>query len=317
MGSATPRHIHFHVGAHKTGTTYMQSLLRANHEGLADHGICFVDPWQGGKRQWAYRAALRAGLDGKKVRQPRLTEADDLLQDLVQQRLAEFEDTDPLVSLSCEVVLGNYVLTNGLYPHAHAGLSHVKRSFPEAQVTIFLCIRSFDRFLESGYVQRVLGRHETRTFDEYLQGIDTPSLSWLPVMQAAENLFGPDHVVIWPYEEFRAREGEVWQRFLGLEDWESVLAREVSRKNPSLSHKGMEYKREINQYVAAVEDADDRKAFRGLVNKRFFLNFMKEHFSTDHGLAAPRLLDEARRESLVAQYHNELAALRRTRALLL
>src|SRR5690625_7656341 len=84
-----PMRVHFHIGPHKTATTYMQARLRANWEQLADRGICFVDLWRGGKVGAAYRAALRAGLDGGRARRGRLREAEDLLLNLTQQGVAQ------------------------------------------------------------------------------------------------------------------------------------------------------------------------------------------------------------------------------------
>lgn len=40
----TPK-IHFHLGAHKTATTYIQSRLRRNRGRLLENGIRFVNLW--------------------------------------------------------------------------------------------------------------------------------------------------------------------------------------------------------------------------------------------------------------------------------
>src|SRR5699024_9094982 len=134
-------------------TTYMQDRLRANRNRLAERAIQFVDLWRGGREGGAYRAALRAALEGRSVRPDRQQEAAELLRRMTASHVSGNAGAAPLFALSCEVALGNYTVTRGIYPHAEAGSQHIRDAFPDADVKVFLCIRSFDRFLESGYVQ--------------------------------------------------------------------------------------------------------------------------------------------------------------------
>lgn len=317
MGTEWPKRIHFHVGGHKTATTYMQSRLRDNRERLAEAGIDFVDLWATTPDAAAYRASLRGALEGRSVNRTRQGEATRRLREIVASGCPDGPSTGRLLVLSCEVPLGNYTPSAGLYPHARSGLESVVDAFPGAEITFFFCFRRFDRFLESGYIQRVLGRHETRAFDEYLATIDTAGMSWIPVIGAMESLVGPGKVATWAYEDFAGNEGCVWRAMLGMDDWQAALPRAATRTNPSLSRKGLAYKRTINQYVAAIADADDRARFRTLVNSGFFLKFMKDNFGVQAGLEAPDLFEPAARERLVQQYENEVGRIRQSRRLLI
>jgi hypothetical protein len=51
--------IHFHVGAHKTATTNMQSRLRANRQVLRKAGVHFIDLWAKGYEGRLYRKEFR------------------------------------------------------------------------------------------------------------------------------------------------------------------------------------------------------------------------------------------------------------------
>lgn len=317
MSAAWPRRIHFHVGSHKTATTYMQSRLRDNRDRLGELGTRFVDLWAGTAEEANYRASLRGALEGKTINRKKQDEATHRLRGLVERQLPQGSADERLLVLSCEVPLGNYDPTHGLYPHARWGIEHITQAFPESDIKLFFCFRRFDRFLESGYIQRVLGRHETRGFEQYLATIDTAALSWIPVIEAMESVVGAANVATWAYEDFAEGEGRVWQALLGLDDWRDALPKQATRTNPSLSQKGLDYKRAINGHVAAVDDVDDRRKFRTLVNSGFFLKFMKNNFGVQTGQDAPDLFEPSRREALLRQYEREVAEIRKARRLVI
>ena len=191
-------------------------------------------------------------------------------------------------------MLGSYDLTKGTgpYPHAGAAIRHIAEACSDWNVRIFLAIRSLDRFIESGYVQRVYTRRENRRFKQYLNQVDLNGLSWVPMVRAIESVVGPENIYLWQYENFVSDERVVWNEFLDRPDAEAILERPAKTSNSSLSAKGLKYMRCINR-VASPADA------------RKFRPFVKNTFDTDLGFRRPRLLGEAARQRLVDIYEND------------
>ncbi|GEM_PF-2703197 len=286
MSSSRP--IYFHVGAHKTATTYMQSRLRSNRQRLRNHGVHFVDLWAKAPALKRYRKRLKRLLEAPAVNDRKLGKLAAVLRRLVD---ADSSDDKSRIVLSYENALGGFDLTRSAapYPHAAAAVAHIREAFPDQDVKILFSIRSLDRFLESGYLQNVLSRQETRTFARYLGGVDIDGLSWLPAIRDMESVVGAENLLIWNYENFPANESTVWDLLLGLADADSLLVRPAKKSNQSLSAKGLKFMRRIN----SVATPSEAKKFR---------TFIKENFGPESGFERPTLLDEGTREQLVRRY---------------
>lgn len=289
--------IHFHVGAHKTATTYIQSCLRANQDYLQAQGIRFVDLWERCEDTSAYRDSLRLAVEGDAVDGEKLREASGRLRALVDERVGGDPPDGPLI-LSFENALGDYDLSRGgIYPRADIALTHIFNAFPDARIKIFFSFRCFDRFLESGYMQRVYSRLETRTFKQYLADVDVDAMHWMSVIRALESVAGTSSLVAWDYDDFFPGEGKVWSALLGRDDWEAILFEPAARVNPSLSKRGLRYMRRINKFVAP----EDAPRFR---------RFVKRNFGVQTGRKLPTLLEPDMRERLITQYEREQAIIR-------
>lgn len=285
------RTLHFHIGAHKTATTYMQSRLRSNRQQLYEEGIDFIDLWAGGGPEKAYRKKYRRIIESDKVDTDTLVSLSDSLADIVAVRK---RDDDSLIVTSYENILGDFDLTKkgAPYPNAEHAVKHVARAFPGWNVKFFLAIRSLDRFLESSYVQRVVTRRETRSFSKYMSMIDVTALSWSPLVHTLNSIVGAGNWFAWQYEDFKANERQVWSRLLGHDDAQDLLARPAKKSNLSLSAVGLKYMRSINR-VATPADA------------RKFRSFVRENFGSQPGTKPPSLVDDERRKLLVENYQHD------------
>lgn len=288
--------VNFHMGAHKTATTYIQSRLLANRDALNEAGICVVNLWARDELTAAYRAALSDAIEGVAVRSNSLARASVLLRSLMARSLSEIGREPTRVVVSFENAAGGYDLSRGpIYPNIAAGVSHVLEAFQDMDVRILFGVRSLDRLLESGYVQRLYSRFETRTFKGYLEEVDLDELSWIRVIDELENVVGAGHLTTWAYEDFPQIESTVWTAMLSERNWRSLLEGQAARSNPSLSRKGMKYIRSLNR----VLDPADAPLVR---------RFIKRNFKRKS--AAPFLLRDEQRCRLQARYANELSALR-------
>lgn len=283
--------IHVHVGAHKTATTYMQSRLRSNREFLRKEGVDFIDLWRKRPEEKLYRKKLKRLIESDIVDRRAMARMSKQLRRIVANRTSR---ANPLVVISYENILGDYDLTKGAAPYPNAGpaIRHLAEAFPQWKLKIFLSIRSLDRFVESGYVQRVFTRRETRKFKQYLDQIDLACISWMPVVRAIASVVGHENMVVWEYENFVSDESPIWNALLGRTDAGAALVLPAKEGNHSLSAKGLKYMRSINK-VATPADA------------RKFRPFMQEAFGAHLGFKPPKLLDTVRRQQLISNYERD------------
>jgi hypothetical protein len=269
----------------------MQSRLRSNRAHLQTQGIEFVDLWAKEAALKEYRNAFKSIIESHAADERALSRLSGQLRNIVQN---ERSAANALAVMSFENILGGFDLTRSKapYPHAEAAIRHVVEAFPEDRVRIFLSIRSLDRFLESGYVQLVSTRRETRNFKQYLKDIDLSALSWAPAVRAIESIVGANDLFVWEYERFFSDEHKIWNALLNGDDGESALINPAKKSNQSLSAKGLKYLRSINR-VATPADA---KKFRF---------FVKDKFGTQRGLKPPALLDDLRRSQLIDAYEKD------------
>ena len=276
----------------------MQSRLRANRERLRREGVDFIDLWARTPAIMQYRTQLKRVIERDVVDERKIFKLSGQLRAIVEEGTSS---SSSLAVLSYENVLGGFDLTqNGApYPNAAIAIRHIIEAFSDCRVKILLSIRSLDRFLESGYLQRVTTRRETRSFKQYLNQVDVPALSWLPIVRTVKSVVGPEDLMLWEYESFFSDEPVIWNALLDRPDAEAVLINPAKKSNFSLSAKGLKYMRSVNK-VATAEDA-----------KKFRI-FVKQSFGCQTGLKSPKLLGDASRQQLIEIYERdrkELAAL--------
>lgn len=283
--------IHFHVGVHKTATTYMQSRLRTNRQHLRTAGVDFVDLWARRYEETLYRKEFNRVIGGAGVDDQETARVAKQLGSIVADGRSAAKS---LVVISYENLLGDYDLTRSPtpYPNAERAILHLVEAFAGWNLKIFISIRSLDRFVESGYVQRVVSRRETRTFKQYVNHIDLSRMSWMPVIRAIGSVVGRENVVVWEYENFVLDEQPIWNALLALPDAESALVLPAKINNYSLSAKGLKYMRCINKVATR---ADARK-FRSLI---------RDGFGSQLGFEPPTLLDDVRRQQLTSNYERD------------
>ena len=208
----------------------MQSRLRVNRESLRSEGVDYVDLWAKSPAVRQYRKRLKRIIEKDVVDEQRLLQLSGRLREIV---LEETSSPSSLAVLSYENVLGGFDLTQSgaPYPNATLAIRHIIEAFPDCRVRIFVSVRSLDRFLESGYLQRVTSRRETRRFKQYLNQIDLPTLSWLPLVRAVESVISPEDIILWEYEKFFSDEPAIWNALLDRSDAEDLLVSPAKKSN--------------------------------------------------------------------------------------
>ncbi len=169
--------IRFHVGAHKTATTHLQLTLA--------------------------RCRLAPGTRYVSLKRLRLT-----LTSLVRKgrpRLPWHRWHDGRWLFSDENIIGTTLDSPRLYPEPARAL----RYFMDCQLSVFLCVRSYDTFLPAAYCER-LWRSDPEPFAARL-----PTRRWPDVVRDLRRELPGVPVYVWRYEDYRDNAAGIIQRYAG------------------------------------------------------------------------------------------------------
>lgn len=271
----------FHVGAHKTGTSVVQSYLRDNARRLRRHRMVYL-----------HRTAMNGfvGWGDKLVEDPAP------LSRRIEQvlRIPWFR----FVVASHENTLGRPFVDGvpGLYPRAPAIIPALQQVLGPYRAKVFFSIRPQAEFVESYYLQ-LIHQGGRRQFQDWLGDIDLGALSWRPTVDALTAAFGPDQVEILDFRDLQRDQQVYVQQFLRRIDPRlSVDVRLPSVRNPSVSEKGLRLALAANPHLTSHAE------------RRLMRVFLQEHFS-NVDYPRPVLLTDDQKAQLQARYAAEYEAL--------
>jgi len=270
-----------HVGAHKTGTSLIQKYFRDRAPDFSNSKVALV-PRGDCNQLIGWGSAL--------------IDSPLLLRDRLEDELSAEPNS---IVVSHENTLGRPFMTghSGLYPHATAHLEALAEVLRGMDVRIVFYVREIPDFVESYYLQTI---HEGawHSFDEWYEGIDGASLSWNPVVNSLDRVFGAKSSIVVDFGEIKYGQDEFLSRFMirsGIPLPPKV--RYKPRRNASISEVGLEIALRVNPFL---ENREHRSAMR---------KFLQEYFSNATGPRARPMPNEVR-ESLINQTHSEYSALR-------
>jgi hypothetical protein len=224
MGQTHPFRLILHLGAHKTATTYLQSILAANRLKLSQAGVGFLPLDQ-------VRHEVTGQLAHGKISAPSLVE--------------RFSSPDhPLPSVICysdENLLGTcpqMVAQQRIYPTAGRLPRAIAKHIGEVDTTVCLCIRSHSTFLVSVWAE-ALRAGLFVPFPQYIEKAINNEPSWLPIIDAVQEALPWSRVVVWQFEHLRALHAEIISALTGgLISWPDLEVRPEQKVRPSMSMKG-------------------------------------------------------------------------------
>lgn len=284
-------HLTFHLGAHRTGTTFLQFTVAANRKIFAAAGWDVVDLAR--DQPDVADAARRLRRLGRSP--------DPADEETFQAYFAGLATSERPTFLSSEVMLGTVDLSGQPRPYAAATAMLTRLQSAVGSARVAFSVRDFGGFLESTYHILVYSGL-SQPFEAYLADIDLAGLSWLPTLDAIAEAFGAENLVWWSFEDFvvdaRAHVGGLIRHLTGVE----VARFRKDKRNGSFRGVGLEAARLLND-VLSEEDAplalEQKKWLRRRVRRRAL------------ALGGPkiRLLDKGLRAELSARYEEELAVL--------
>ena len=238
-----------HVGLMKSGTSFLQQVLRHNKDMLRDQGVLFPSPW---KRQ------VQA------VKDVSAADGAGHWRTLVD----EIRDWSGTAVLSMEF----------LGPRSPAKTRQVVESFAPATVEIVITVRDLARTIPAMW-QETLQNRGTWPWQNYLAGVEAEDRSspgpgrafWnrqdAPgITETWQQAAGRAHVTVLTVPPAGAPTNLLWDRFASLVPIEGEVDLDV-RSNPSLGLASLLVLRELNLRIDAEDDPLTPRQYERIVKQ--------------------------------------------------
>ena len=285
-----------HFGAHRTGTTYLQSVFRNNAAFLADHGIQYRCLFGVAPVREAFIASRRAATSPDEAEFDRRF---SVVEEYISRLLQEYPTDDLLISY--EGILGGLAkpVDGGFYRHHQLCLSRFMKIFEGERVHGLFAIREYGSFLDSCYAKLVQAGHTPRVKRTPPVQVSA-DVSWLPIVGALHSALGPN-LSLFTYEDFAKSERRLlewfFRRTFGLDVESLELIQE--RVNPSPSSLTLGAMRLVNKLVPSPVGR-----LRTRIN-RHLLSFPARKSENS------KVLSKSARRALKQRYATDLHILRR------
>jgi len=265
------REMYFHVGAHKSASTTIQSNLKRNRFLLSEAVDLIAVLASDYPGSYFFRFFLDLSYGTVDVSDP------DVFQKALDKARVRFDEIVSSLSpekpifFSYEGFMGYCRIHEykALYPHSKYVFMALRAVALNYSVKVVFVVRQQSSYIESCYMQQIkVGR--VLDFNHYLASLDLTSFSWLRIADEASGIFGPENIKILPFE-LVSRVGVL--EFIHSiifclvgKDVRGLPFELVDKANESLSVKGLEL---CLAAYPLLEDIQDRKEFRAFVATRF------------------------------------------------
>ena len=264
-----------HVGAHKTGTSLIQKYFRDRMSLPGELPVSFISRTDTNKLiGWGQH----------------LVEHPDRLRSRLETELTR----SPKVFVSHENTLGHPFVDGktSLYPDAQELANALASIALDLDPCVVFYVRPMADYVESFYLQTV-HQGACHSFEEWYATVDPAALTWQPTVDALDDTFGAERVVIGDFSTISAGQNEFLAHFMqrcGLPLPGTLDYRPV--RNASVSARGLEIALRINPFLQNIKE---RRATR---------KFLQENFSNVTGERA-RPMPASIREDLDARTAGE------------
>lgn len=207
--------IFVHMGAHKTGTTLLQNLLKENRAALTAQNVCYL---RGPGRHpfWYYwRDGDKAAFRDRRA--------------VFRRQFLKAARDHRHVIYSSETMFGTSDLAGArcLYPRATETLQALARALRGLEVRIIFYVRRQDDFIEASFLNRIqtlatsihldharlLKDQNWSDFSVYKTEFEVDKLCWLDLMERFAAVFGREAIHVRPFESIKAGAAAYARRF--------------------------------------------------------------------------------------------------------
>ncbi|MCW2712229.1 MAG: hypothetical protein JWP24_2423 [Marmoricola sp.] len=231
-----------HIGAMKSGTSFIQNVLDANRQRLIEHDIVFAgDRWR--QQVLAVRELSERGGEGQ----------EPLTADGPWQRLVDIVNAwHGTAIISMEF----------LAPRQRVKIDIIQKALAGADLQVVLTARDLARSLPSMWTESMQNRG-VRTWDEFLESVRTQDVSDKPgrwfwkhqrISEIAERwrgAVGGDHFTLVTVPPKGTPPGVLWERFAGVAGIPEGVCDTDVRSNPGIDAASAMVLRELNERLAA------------------------------------------------------------------
>lgn len=196
----------FHVGLHKTGSTFLQENFGRNADWLADQGVFLANSKRPNLLIRQREVLRRANNPG------RTTPPEDALLGVNNRlrREAQQEGAQTLL-LSEENRLGPPLflelkwglLPAAFYPRAGENLQRLTFGLEQSDITIVLVRRDLEDWLQSIYLEGLRSLNVVDTFEEFCASIDHDSLDLDALQERIDEALPDAELCAFDFEEFK------------------------------------------------------------------------------------------------------------------
>jgi len=215
--------IKLYIGAHKTATTHIQSILEHSHKDFKKHNIKLSTP-----------AELRKSWLGNFLNlchKKEIIHIENLKQEL---------PTSGIWILSDENFSGtpyDFKVQKGMYPNVGQRLKCLKELFPNAKIELYFSIRSYETF----YRSEVVRNRGYIPFEEYYNEEQFKHNSWLDVIEMFTSVIPEKNITLWRYEDIKILMPTLINNMTGLHNAKELIQNyPTKRTRESLSQKTLE-----------------------------------------------------------------------------
>lgn len=243
-----------HIGAMKSGTSFIQNVLHNNRDLLKEHGILFAcDRWR--EQVLAVRELIERGAEDQEPITP-----DGPWQHLVDV-VNEWPET-AIISMEF------------LAPRLRPKIEIIKKAFAGADLQVVLTARDLARSLPAMWTESTQNRG-VRTWDEFLDSVRTKDMDRKPgrwfwkhqnisgIARRWSEAVGRDHFTLITVPPKGAPPTVLWERFAGVAGIPEGLCDLEVRSNPGIDAASALVLRALNQRLA--EDELSRQDYEWIV----------------------------------------------------
>lgn len=243
--------IKLYIGAHKTATTHIQSILEANKEPLLKNNITISTP-NILRPKWIQ-------LFMNYCHHNKLSNKEELLALSPKHGTWIFSE---------ENFVGNsYELsqTSTLYPNILLRLKCFVELFPKAKIELYFSIRSYETFYRSTYLEVVRNRGYL-PFDAYYKEALFQSKSWVNVIEMFSQVIPEENITLWCYEEVHNLMPQIIDLITELNNAKALIENyPIKKTRESLSNKTLE----VLASLSSVMTQEESQKIVEVINKKY------------------------------------------------
>lgn len=281
------KRLYLHLGAHRTGSTYIQEFFRRNADRFSQEGVVY--------RRLHDFPALRKKVLAARRDKVRLESAYAEVFNEVESLLSSADS----VFFSYEGFLGDIYLDRSgvIYPDTEVFCrslaSFLERLVPDVEIRAGFCTRSYASFITSTYMYAVRQGY-TMSLDEYLRKIDVDRVSWVEVVNRLKEVLGAN-LTLWDFDQFKRDPWAVLHQLiecLGVDADALYSKLDIDSKasNSTAGVHSVEVQRSFNQSLSKADVPESvRKKVRAGVNRKI-TQLLAKH-DTKLEIDDPKLLE--------------------------